>query len=108
MRMIRKGDIVKIKPEWRDAGDEDVRFVATEDEDGGRIKIEAQLGLTINPQLVVSVEMIEKKGLARRSPTVGKTCGFGEFPHVLASEGGPKNGSVPLTVEGFRVAGCIG
>jgi hypothetical protein len=57
--MIRKGDIVRFKPEWRDAGDEDVTFVAIEDEDGGRVKVEAQLGLAINPIQVIAVEMVE-------------------------------------------------
>jgi len=57
--MIHKGETVKFKPEWRDAGDEEVTFVAIEDEGGGRIKVEAQLGLAINPVQVVSVEMIE-------------------------------------------------
>ena len=58
--MIRRGDIVKFKAEWRDAGDENVVFIAVENEDGGRVKVEAQLGLAINPVQVVSVEMIER------------------------------------------------
>lgn len=60
--MIRKGDIVKFKPEWRDGGDEEVIFVAIEDEDGGRLMVQAQLGLAINPIQVLSVEMIQAKG----------------------------------------------
>lgn len=58
--MIRAGDIVRIRPEWQDEGDEDIQFRAIEDEDGGRVRIEAQLGLAINPTQVVAVEMLER------------------------------------------------
>ena len=57
--MIRKGDTVKIRPEWQDVGDTNVRFVALEDENGGRVRIEAKLGLTFNPNSVVTVDMLE-------------------------------------------------
>lgn len=36
--MIRKGQRITFKPEWRDAGDENVMFVAAEDEDEQRIQ----------------------------------------------------------------------
>lgn len=39
--MIRKGDTVKIKQEWQDAGDELLQWAAVEDEDGGRVRIAA-------------------------------------------------------------------
>jgi hypothetical protein len=39
--MIRKGQAVAIRPQWRDPGDENVQFVALEDEDGGRVLIGA-------------------------------------------------------------------
>jgi hypothetical protein len=58
--MIRKGQQVRIKPEWQDAGDENLVFVAVQDEDGGRVRIEALAGMRINPQYVVTVEMIVK------------------------------------------------
>jgi hypothetical protein len=47
-------------PEWRDPGDEDGRFVALEDEDGGRVLIGA-LGVLSRfiPSQVVSVSMLE-------------------------------------------------
>lgn len=56
--MIRKGDRLKIKAEWQDAGDEGIVFVAVEDQDGDRIRMEAQVGLPINPQSVVPVAMV--------------------------------------------------
>lgn len=57
---IKKGDTVKIKPEWQDAGDDKIEFVAMEDEDGGRVLIGA-LGVLQNftPTQVVLVSMLE-------------------------------------------------
>jgi hypothetical protein len=57
--MITKGQRVTFLPQWQDAGDADITFVATEDEDGGRVKVRAELGLTFNPVQVVEVSMIE-------------------------------------------------
>jgi hypothetical protein len=57
---IKAGEVVKIKPQCQDPGDEDITFVAIEDEDGGRVKIQAQLGLAINPVHVVNVDMLEE------------------------------------------------
>jgi len=59
--MIRKGDRVWIKPHWQDPGDDAIVFVATEDEDGGRVSIEAQLGWPINPVQRVNVDMLDTK-----------------------------------------------
>lgn len=56
---IKAGDIVTIKPEWRDEGDEKICFIAIEDEDGGRVRIEPQLGLPINPNQVVMTSMLD-------------------------------------------------
>jgi len=57
---IKKGDEVKIKPEWRDPGDEGLRWLAIEDEDGGRVRIEPQIdGLAFKPNQVVSAGMLE-------------------------------------------------
>jgi hypothetical protein len=39
--MIRKGDILSIRPEWRDAGDEKFTWVARLDEEKGRVDISA-------------------------------------------------------------------
>lgn len=71
--MIRKGDIVRFKREWRDRGDEGVLFLAMENEDGGRVKVQAQLGLAINPVQVVSVNMIERQEAAAVRRGLGKT-----------------------------------
>jgi hypothetical protein len=59
--MIKQGDIVKFKPEWQDQGDENVTFRAIENEDGGRVRVVAEIGLPINPEQVVSVAWIEGK-----------------------------------------------
>ena len=52
------GQLVTIKPEWQDPGDESILWVVLED-NGPRLIIEAQLGLTINPQQIVTREMVE-------------------------------------------------
>jgi hypothetical protein len=56
--MIRKGDQVKIKPEWQDKGDDQVVFIAVDDEEKGRVTIQAQLGMHFNPTQVVRVDML--------------------------------------------------
>jgi hypothetical protein len=58
--MIRKGDIVSIRPEWRDAGDENYAWVARSDEEKGRVDISAlELSeLPIWPMQTVRVDMI--------------------------------------------------
>lgn len=58
--MIKKGDTVRIKPKWQDAGDETLHWVAIEDEDGGRVRIEStNTGLTYPPNQVVETSMLE-------------------------------------------------
>lgn len=60
--MIRKGDTVKIKPEWQDAGDDKFHWIATEDEDRGRVAImPTNTGLPIPPWHTVDVAMLETK-----------------------------------------------
>jgi hypothetical protein len=58
--MIRKGQPVTIHPAWRDPGDENVQFVALEDEAGGRVLIGA-LGVLSHfiPSQVVTTDMLE-------------------------------------------------
>ncbi len=56
--MIHKGQALRFKAQWRDTGDEALRFIALEDEDGGRVRVEAQLGWPINPQSIVSSFMV--------------------------------------------------
>ena len=58
--MIKKGDTVKIKPEWMDEGDDALVWVALEDEDGGRVRIHpVGTGLDFPPNQVVTTDMIE-------------------------------------------------
>jgi hypothetical protein len=61
--MIRKGDILSIKPEWRDAGDENFSWVARSDEEKGRVDISAlELSeMPIWPMQTVRVDMVEAK-----------------------------------------------
>ena len=56
--MIKKGDRLTFRPEWQDPGDESVIFIALEDEDGGRVRVIADLGLAINPEQIVETKMI--------------------------------------------------
>ncbi len=55
---VRRGDKVHIKPEWQDPGDEAIEWIATEDEDRGRVRIQPKLDLPILPNQVVSVDML--------------------------------------------------
>ncbi len=45
---MRKGQIVRFK-EFVDAGDKELRMVVLEDEDGGRVLVEALAGMNLNP-----------------------------------------------------------
>lgn len=56
--IITKGQKITYKPEWQDAGDSGITFIALENESGGRVLAEAQLGLTLNPTQIVNVEWI--------------------------------------------------
>ncbi|MBI3903814.1 MAG: hypothetical protein HY306_12880 [Nitrosomonadales bacterium] len=59
--MIKAKDIIKIKPEYQDKGDEALVWVALEDEDGGRVRISPlNTGLAFPPNQVVNTEMLEK------------------------------------------------
>ncbi|MBI1347130.1 hypothetical protein GC163_12670 [bacterium] len=57
---IRKGDRIRIRPEWQDPGDDKFVWFACEDEDGGRVLVECHNGMNIIPTQVVKVEWIEK------------------------------------------------
>jgi len=59
-RPIRRGDRLRIRPEWRDAGDEAFDWFALEDEDGGRVLIAPLIDLPIPPRQVVTTDMIER------------------------------------------------
>lgn len=58
--MIRKGDILKIRPEWSHPGDERFTWVALEDEGKGRVWIELQCSGFIRPNQIVQVSMVER------------------------------------------------
>lgn len=58
-KMIKAKDIIRIKPEFQDAGDEHLVWVAVEDEDGGRVRIAPiNTGMKYPPNQVVTTEML--------------------------------------------------
>jgi hypothetical protein len=56
---IKTGQEVVFKAEWMDEGDENIVFVAVDDEELGRVTVEAQVDLPYKPRQVVRVDMIE-------------------------------------------------
>ena len=62
--MIKKGDIITIKPQWQDAGDTSFTWVARNDEENGRVDISAvELAyMAIWPVQTVRSDMIEASG----------------------------------------------
>lgn len=80
-----EGDIVVIKPEWRDPGDENFTWIALEDEDGGRVRI-GPLSKDFSFQLnqVVRVDMLEPKLLSNTCPE----CGMKLSPYQITGPGG--------------------
>lgn len=59
--MFKQKDVIKIRPEYQDEGDEELIWIALEDEDGGRIRIAPlNTGLTLPPNQIVTVDMIIK------------------------------------------------
>ena len=57
--MIKRGDIVTIKPEFQDAGDSDYIWTAVDDEEKGRVSISPEIpGFSIPPVQTVTVEML--------------------------------------------------
>ena len=57
--MVKKGDLVKFKPQWCDNGDEDISFRANADEYDGRVEIVACVDLALKPTQIVNVEWLE-------------------------------------------------
>jgi hypothetical protein len=55
--LVKNGDIVVLKKEYRD--DDRIIFIAVDDEEKGRVTVEAEIGLRINPTYVVTRNMIE-------------------------------------------------
>lgn len=57
--MIKKGNIVKFKPEYQDKGDDKFIFVAMENQDGDRVRVQVQNSLkNFKPNSIVKVSMI--------------------------------------------------
>jgi hypothetical protein len=63
--MIRKGDIITIRPEWRDARNARFTWVARNDEENGRVDISAvELAyMDVWPTQTVRTDMINATGL---------------------------------------------
>lgn len=58
--MIKKGNEVRILPEWQDKGDDKLIWIAVDDEENGRVMIAPiNLDIPIKPQSVVRVSQIE-------------------------------------------------
>jgi hypothetical protein len=58
--MIKAKDIVRIKPEYQDEGDDLLSWIALEDEDGGRVRIAPlNTGMKFPPNQIVNTEMLE-------------------------------------------------
>jgi len=55
---IKTGQIVRFKPEWMDPGDENILFMAIDDEEQGRVTVKALVDLPIQPTQVVRSHMI--------------------------------------------------
>ena len=62
--MVKKGDIITIKPQWQDAGDASFTWVARDDEENGRVDISAMelAYMAVWPAQTVRSEMIEATG----------------------------------------------
>jgi hypothetical protein len=57
--MIRQGQEVYVRPEWRDKGDEESIWIAVEDEDGGRVKVKTFIPeYQIQPVSVIETSML--------------------------------------------------
>lgn len=56
--MIKKGEVVHIKPEFQDEGESRVIWAAIEDEDGDRVRIAVvNSGFEFPPSMVIPVYM---------------------------------------------------
>lgn len=62
---IRKGDVIRILPAFRDAGDDRFTWSAVDDEEKGRVSISPDgTGLTIAPIQTVAAYMVERLPVA--------------------------------------------
>lgn len=60
--LIKRGDVVRVRPEFLDPGEQAVDQIAIEDEDGGRVKVRTNFGWTIEGVQVIESRMLEKTG----------------------------------------------
>lgn len=69
LEIFKAGDLVRIRPEWRDGKEKDILYrIADVNESTGRCYIEPEFSdLPIPPQELVSFEMIRKADCADRS-----------------------------------------
>lgn len=59
-RKIRKGDRVRIRPEWQDGGDADFQWFAVCDEENGRVDIAfSDPAISVPHSQVVNTYMVE-------------------------------------------------
>ena len=58
MMAIKAGKIIRLKPEWQDAGDEKYIFRAIEDECDGSVDVQIDCGLPFKPVQRIQVYMI--------------------------------------------------
>lgn len=56
---MKIGDRVRIKPEWQDPGDAAIVWTVVGPPEKGRVDIQAELGLPINPVQTVEIHMVE-------------------------------------------------
>lgn len=57
--MIKKGDLVKFKPEWQDAGDDEIVFRALDDEYDDRVEVVACVDLPLRPTQIVPTKWLD-------------------------------------------------
>ena len=58
--MIKKGDKLRILPQWQDVGDDEFEWEACEDEDGGKVLIRALIPFVrFTPTQVVHTYMVQ-------------------------------------------------
>jgi len=58
---IKKGQQVNIKKQYQDEGDDEFVWIASEDEDGGRVLLEVDVGLFIRKTEVFQIYMLEEQ-----------------------------------------------
>ncbi len=67
--MVKQGDVVRIKPEYQDAGDSSYVWIAVDDESKGRVTISpVTIDMAIKPTQVVSVSMLCKDDSGESPP----------------------------------------